>query len=372
MQTTSERLYMLASRVDWVLLGIICALGALGIFNLYSAAGATDGFTVHLVQAGWFGAGLGIMAVVALVDYRVIERWAYIIFGGAVSLLILVMLFGTELNGSKRWLNLGFFMMQPSELLKIALVIVTARYFQDQEHDGPLGLRDLIKPTAIVLGGVVFVFIQPDLGTSLILLAIYGLMVLFEGMRWQSILIIALLGLLSLPFAWFFGMKEYQQDRVISFMQINDDHLSDSWQVRQSLIAFGSGRVWGKGSRDGTQIQQGFVPEHETDFASANWGEEHGFMGMMLLMGLFMALLLRALWISANARDQFGAQIGVGIAALFFTHIVINLGMVSGMLPVVGITLPLISYGGSSMLTMMLGLGLLMNVHMRRSPLIGR
>jgi len=372
MQNPSDRLRILVTRVDWVLMSIIGALGGIGIFNLYSAAGATDGFTVHTMQAAWFVVGLGIMATLALVDYRVIERWAYIIFGSAVFLLVLVMLFGTELNGSKRWLNLGFFLMQPSELLKIAVIIVTARYFHDTDHDGPLGLIDLIKPTAIVLSGVAFVIIQPDLGTSLIVLGIYAFMVFFEGMRWQSMLIIALLGLMSLPFGYFFGMKEYQQDRVIAFLQINDDHLGDSWQVRQSVIAFGSGRVWGKGSRDGTQFQQGFVPEHETDFASANWGEEHGFMGMMLMLGLFMALLLRALWISSNARDRFGAQVGVGVAALFFTHIVVNLGMVTGMLPVVGITLSLISYGGSSMLTMMLALGLLLNVHMRRLPLVSR
>lgn len=372
MQTPSDQFRMLLSRVDWVLMGILCALGGIGIFNLYSAAGATHGFTVHAAQAGWFAVGLVIIAGLSLVDYRLIERWAYIIFGTAIFLLLLVMLFGTELNGSKRWLNLGFFLAQPSELLKIAVIIVVARYFNDRDHDGPLGLLQLIKPTAIVLSGVIFVLMQPDLGTSLIVLAIYGFMVFFEGMRWQSILIIALLGLMSLPFAWFFGMKEYQQDRVISFLQINDDHLGDSWQVRQSVIAFGSGRVWGKGTQDGTQIQQGFVPEHETDFASANWGEEHGFMGMLLMMGLFMALLLRALWISSNARDHFGAQVGVGVAALFFSHIVVNLAMVTGMLPVVGITLPLISYGGSSMLTMMLAMGLLMNVHMRRSPLVSR
>jgi rod shape determining protein RodA len=371
MQSPSNKFFMLLGRVDWVLMLIICTLGAVGVYNLYSAAGATGGHTMHLDQLGWFSLGMAIIAVVSLIDYRLIQRWAYIIFVGSVTLLLAVALVGTELNGSKRWLDLGFFLMQPSELLKIAVIIVTARYFHDRDQDEPFSLVQLVKPTAIILSGVVFVFTQPDLGTSLIIMGIYGLMVLFEGMRWQAILVLVVAGIISTPFAWVFGMKDYQKARVISFLQINDDALDESWQVRQSVIAFGSGRVWGKGAEDGTQIQKGFVPEHETDFASANWGEEHGFVGMMFMLGLFLALLLRALWISANSRDRFGAHIGVGVAALFFLHIVVNLGMVTGMLPVVGLTLPLISYGGSSMLTMMLALGLLLNVHMRRSPLVG-
>lgn len=371
-QQKSSRVRVLLGRVDWVLLLIVCALGALGVYNLYSAAGAVGGFrTIHAAQLGWLLGGLGIMALVCVVDYRLIERWTYIIFGSSVALLLAVALVGTEFNGSKRWLNLGFFLMQPSELVKIAAILAIARYFHDRDQSEPYGLLQLIKPTLLVLSAVVLIVSQPDLGTSLIILAIYAVMVLFEGMRWQAMLAVGLVAMLSLPFVWVFGMKEYQRDRVIAFMQINDDALGDSWQVRQSVIAFGSGRVWGKGSTDGTQVQKGFVPEHETDFAAANWGEEHGFMGMLLMVGLYLALLLRALWISANARDRFGTQIAIGVAALFFWHIVVNLGMVSGLLPVVGLTLPLISYGGSSMLTMMLALGLLLNVHMRRLPLMG-
>lgn len=370
MKQPTNKFAMILARVDWVLIAIICALGLMGVFNLYSTQSAVGGFNIYLVQLGWFIAGLGLIALVSMVDYRLIERWAYILFGAGVLLLVAVALVGTELNGSKRWLNLGFFLMQPSELLKVGAIVAVARYFHDRDQDEPYGLLQLIKPTLIVLSGVLMILGQPDLGTSVIILAIYAIMVLFEGMRWQGILALIAAAMISLPFAWVFGLKEYQKDRVISYMQINDDALSDSWQVRQSVIAFGSGRVWGKGSSDGTQVQKGFVPEHETDFAAANWGEEHGFMGMMLMMGLYIALLLRALWISANARDRFGSLVGVGVAALFFWHIAVNLGMVSGLLPVVGITLPLISYGGSSILTMMLALGLLLNIHIRRTPLM--
>ena len=370
MQGPSSKLRILIERLDWPLLLIISALGSLGILNLYSAASATSGFALHARQAVWIVTGMGLIGAVAAIDYRVIERWAYIVFGAVVMLLVAVLFFGTELNGSKRWLNFGVFLMQPSELLKVAVIIVTARYFHENDRSEPYGLLQLVRPFAIVGAGVFFVLIQPDLGTSLVILAIFGTMALFEGMRWQSIVAVVLAGLVSLPFVWSFGMKEYQQDRVISFLNLDDDEYGKSWQVRQSMIAFGSGRVWGKGHVEGTQIQKGFVPEHENDFVAANWAEEHGFMGMLFMLGLYMALLLWALRISSSARDRFGAHVGVGVAALIFWHVVVNLGMVTGMLPVVGLTLPLLSYGGSSVLTMMLALGLLLNVSIRRKPLM--
>lgn len=370
MQGPSSKLELLVERIDWPLLLIIAGIGALGILNLYSAASASGGFALHIRQAIWFLTGLGLIGGVAMVDYRVIERWAYILYVGAVLLLVAVLVVGTELNGSKRWLNFGFFLMQPSELLKVAVIVITARYFHEKDRAEPYGLLQLLRPAAIVGAGVFFVLVQPDLGTSLVILAIFGTMVLFEGMRWQAILALVLVGLVSLPFVWTFGMKDYQKGRVISFLNLDDDEYGKSWQVRQSIIAFGSGRAWGKGHVEGTQIQEGFVPEHENDFVAANWAEEHGFVGMLFLLGLYMALLLRALYISASARDRFGAHIGVGVAALIFWHVVVNLGMVTGMLPVVGLTLPLMSYGGSSLLTMMLALGLLLNVSMRRKPLM--
>lgn len=370
MQGSTGKLQLLFERIDWPLLFIIGTLGGLGVLNLYSAASATGGFALHMRQGIWFLTGMGLVGLVALVDYRVISRWAYIIFGAVVMLLVAVLLIGTELNGSKRWLNFGFFMMQPSELLKVATIIVTARFFQDQDRAEPYGLFGLARPLGIVAFGVFFVLIQPDLGTSLVILAIFGTMALFEGIRWQTILTIVLAGLISLPFVWTFGMKEYQKDRVISFLDLDDDEYGKSWQVRQSIIAFGSGRMWGKGHVEGTQIQKGFVPEHENDFVAANWAEEHGFAGMLFLLGVYMALLLWALRISSSARDRFGAHVGVGVAALIFWHVIVNLGMVTGMLPVVGLTLPLLSYGGSSLLTMMLALGLLLNVSMRRKPLM--
>ncbi|MFB6351886.1 MAG: FtsW/RodA/SpoVE family cell cycle protein, partial [Bradymonadaceae bacterium] len=211
-----------------------------------------------------------------------------------------------------------------------------------------------------------------DLGTSLLILLIFMSMVLFEGLDRSSLVILVLAGLIAIPLGWSFGMHDYQKERVLAFMQLENDQYGATWQVRQSVIAFGSGRVWGKGHGEGTQVKKGFVPEHENDFIAANWGEEHGFIGMLLVLGLYVALMLRALGISRRARDTFGAHVGVGVAAILFWHVVLNLGMVTGMLPVVGLTLPLLSYGGSSLMTTMVGIGLLLNVAIRRKPLTAR
>ena len=286
-----------------------------------------------------------------------------------IALLVAVAVFGTELNGSRRWLNLGAFMLQPSELLKVAVIVITARYFQDREIEGRYTLRRLAKLFAFVGGGVAFVLLQPDLGTSLTILAIFATMTLFEGVRPSSLIAIATCVVLAAPFVWTFGMKEYQKDRVISFLDIGeDDRYGQAWQVRQSIIAFGSGPRLGQGHVEGTQIQKGFVPEHENDFAAATWAEEHGFAGMLFVLALYLTLIGWSLRISARAPDRFGVHIGVGMAAFFFWHVVVNLGMVTGMLPVVGLPLPLMSYGRSNLMTIMIGLGLLMSVSASSKP----
>ncbi len=360
------RFVSFVERMDWVLIGLVSALSLLGVLNLQSAS-FTNGMSFHLVQSLWFLFGAIVVAVLALMDTRILERWAYVFYGAVIILLVVVMVGGTEFNGSKRWINLGFFYMQPSELLKIAAILVTARFFQDRNQTDSFTIRQLWLPLLLVVGGVTFVLKQPDLGTSLVVLAIFMTMVLFQGIRWPSIVAIALAGIVSLPLIWNVGLKEYQKDRVVSFLNLEADRYGQSWQVSQSIIAFGSGQLVGKGHVEGTQVQRGFVPEHESDFAAAIWGEEHGFVGMLFLLAMYFALIGWALKISANAHDRFGAHVGVGVAALLFWHTVINLGMVTGMLPVVGITLPLLSYGGSSLLTMMMGIGLLLNISIRRA-----
>lgn len=364
MQTDQSRLQSFFHKVDWPLLIVILLLSAVGLINLYSGAQAVNvvNYNIHIRQTIAFGMGFGLIGVMSLFKTRVYSRFAYVIYGSIVLMLIATMLFGTTINGSRRWINVGLFLMQPSELLKLGVILITARYFQDRDSDEPLTLRSLWKIFGIVGVGVAFVLKQPDLGTSLTILAIFMTMVLFERVRVSSLMAMALTLLISSPFVWAFGLKEYQKDRVISFLNLNEDQYGQAWQVRQSIIAFGSGRVWGKGHLQGTQIAKGFVPEHENDFAAANWAEEHGFVGMLFLLSIYMALLICALRISARAPDRFGVHIGVGMAAFIFWHVLVNLCMVTGMLPVVGLPLPLISAGRSSLLTIMLGLGLLSNV----------
>lgn len=367
MKSRGEGLGGLVSRVEWPLLIVVVLLSGLGLLNLRSAAMHSP-TPFHLVQTMWFGLGASLALVVAVIHTRVFVRGAYIFYGASILLLLLVAVFGTEINGSKRWLNLGVFMAQPSEFLKLTVILATARFFHDRNQEDSYGLHQLWAPFLMMGGGVLLVVNQPDLGTSLVIAAIFMTMVLFEGVRWESLAALALIALVALPLGYTFGLKDYQRDRVASFLNKEADAQGQSWQVRQSIIAFGSGRVWGKG--EGTQIQKGFVPEHQNDFIAANWAEERGFMGMLFLLALYLAFIAAALNVSRKARDRFGVLVGVGVAALFFWHVVINLGMVTGALPVVGLTLPLMSYGGSSLLTMLLGVGLLLNVTAHRGNFV--
>lgn len=364
---TESKLKRIFRRIDWVLLALMMILCGIGLLNLHSAASASYGFALHVNQLIWMLVGLGLVSIIALFDYRIFERTAYLVYGFVVFLLVMVLLVGTELNGSQRWLNLGFILMQPSELLKIAVVLFTAKYFHDRNHDAPLTLRQLAIPFGVVGASLGLILKQPDLGTTLIIFAIFFSMVLFQGVRLSSLAILAFVGVISIPVVWNLGMHDYQKARVVSFLNLDEDTKGNSWQVRQSIIAFGSGRVWGKGHVEGTQIQKGFVPEHENDFVAANWGEERGFIGMVFLLGLYFAFIAWSLRISSLARDRFGAHVGVGVAAIVFWHVLVNIGMVSGMLPVVGLTLPFLSAGGSSLMTMMVAVGLLLSVSMRRT-----
>ncbi len=362
-----NRIMQAVGRLDWPLLIVVGLLSTLGLINLRSAS-MHSASAFHLYQAMWLAGGLVMALGVAFVNTRVFVRGAHWFYAGVILLLVAVMVVGTELNASQRWLNLGVFMMQPSELLKVGVILVTARFFHVHDKEGSYQLHQLWRIFALVGFGVLFVLQQPDLGTSLVIVAIFMTMVLFEGVRWESLVVLALAVLVALPLAYSFVLQDYQQDRVRAFMNIEADAQGQSWQVQQSLVAFGSGRMWGKGHVEGTQIQKGFVPEHENDFIAANWAEERGFVGMVFLLMVYLAFVICALNISRRARNRFGVLVAVGVAAMFFWHVVINLGMVTGVLPVVGLTLPLVSYGGSSLLAMLIGVGLLLNISVHRRP----
>ena len=353
------------ARLDWPLLAVTMILSALGIINLRSAS-IHSASAFHLSQSVWLSVGLVLAVAIAVVHTRVFIRWTYLFYGIVIGLLVATALFGTELNASQRWLNLGFFMMQPSELLKLAVILVTARFFHDRNQSESFHIHQLWRPCALVMVGVAFVLKQPDLGTSLVIVSIFMTMVLFEGLRWESLVALILAVIVAAPLAYTFVLQDYQQDRVSAFLNIEADAQGQSWQVQQSLIAFGSGQMWGKGAAEGTQIQKGFVPEHENDFIAANWAEERGFAGMLFLLLMYLAFVVCALNVARKSQNRFGVLVCVGVTAMFFWHLVVNLGMVTGVLPVVGLTLPLMSYGGSSLLVMLAGVGFILNVGVHR------
>ena len=367
MINNGDKLRERISLLNWPLLAVVGLLAVLSLINLRSAS-MHSATAFHLAHAVWLGGGAVIALAMAFVHTRVFIRWSYVVYGVAIALLVAVALVGTEVNASQRWLDLGVFMVQPSELLKLAIILVTARFFHERSQDDSYHLYQLWPLFAAVGLGVFLVVNQPDLGTSLVILAIFMSMVLFEGVRWESLAALALVVVVALPVGYNVVLEDYQQDRVATFLDIESDAQGKSWQVQQSMIALGSGQMWGKGELEGTQVQKGFVPEHENDFIAANWAEERGFVGMVFLLVVYLAFIVCALHISRRADNRFGALVCVGVAAMYFWHVVVNLGMVTGVLPVVGLTLPLMSYGGSSSLVMLAGVGLLLNVSTHRRP----
>lgn len=356
--------------IDIPLLLIVFAIAAVGLLNLRSAA-EVDGVAHHLTQLLWMGLGLVGATAIASQDYRIAERGAWVFYGVVVLLLGATLVIGTELNNSRRWIDLGVFMLQPSEITKLATIIVTARWFADHERPDGHSLMDLIPPLGLVLVPFTLILMQPDLGTGLTILLIFATMVAFERVRWTAYAVMAGAAAIIAPLMWAFVLLPYQKRRIMTFLNPGENLQGDAWQVSQARIAIGSGRWFGKGYLQGTQVQNGFVPEHENDFIFTHHGEQFGFIGSLVLIGLFAALILWALRIARHGRDRFAVLTAVGIAAFIFWHVVINLGMVTGALPVVGLWLPMVSYGGNAMLTTLFTLGLLMSISMRRYGFAG-
>lgn len=355
---------------DWGTLGLTLAITTLSLIVLYSATydRTADGFASTLVkQLVWLGIGLLGMFAILGVDYQDLSRYVYVLYGLLLLSLIAVLLFGRVINGAQRWLTLGAWHWQPSELLKPILILVLARYFaaDRQQSTRPVTLRDLFIPLLLV--GVPFVLIvkQPDLSTALTLLITLGAMLLVVGLRRRTLLLVATLSLGLLPVGWH-CLAGYQRTRLLMLLSPESDLLGAGYHSWQAKIAIGSGGLWGKGLFAGTQSHLHFLPEKHTDFIFAVLGEELGFIGALTLLGLFGGLLVHGLSVASHARDRLGALIALGVVTMVATHVFLNIGMATGLLPIIGLPLPLVSYGGSSLVTTLLSLGLLMNVRMRR------
>jgi len=353
---------------DWILLGLLIVIGFMSVFNLYSAAywiRPMGGGHIYVKQICWYAIGFLILLLMTTFDYHILGRFAYPLFFISLILLVVVLKIGKVAHGSQRWLSFGYFYVQPSEVVKISLVIVLAKYFSEAEKAGDYRLRELFRP--FILIGIPFMLIvyQPDLGTALMLLMVSFSIIIFVNVNWKSIVIFLSTAALAAPFFWI-TLQEYQKKRIITFLRPDLDPLGAAYHVTQSKIAIGSGLLRGKGFLKGTQTRLHFLPEQHTDFSFSVLAEEWGFVGSAMLLFLYLFLILWCLNIAKNSKDKFGTLIVVGIVALIFWHLTINVSMVTGLLPVVGIPLALFSYGGSSVISTMAAMGLIMNVSMRR------
>ncbi len=361
-----KALQRLREQFDWPLVVGCLFILAIGLVNLYSATRVAKG-NLFSQQLAFLGLGVIAFIVVAAVDYRVYERLAPVIFGACLLQLLAVLAFGKNVNGSKRWLGVASLGIQPSELMKVGVIIILAKLGSDEPTElRRRGLPLVLSMVGLLIVPVGLIYLQPDLGTALLLYVIGFSMILLMPLWWlhkvEAFFIAPLLALLRLSF----GLKAYQKKRLMTFIDPSSDPLGAGFHARQSVYAIGSGRWTGKGWLHGTQNQLQFLPEHWTDFPFAVWAEEWGLVGSLVLIGAYLFVILWALGVSATARDRFGQLLALGVACLLFWHVVVNIGMVTSVLPVVGVTLPLVSYGGSSLLTVMIALGLLMNVSIRR------
>jgi len=359
--------------IDMPLLLAIVAIITLGLVNLYSATSvyADDSqraqlADIYVSQIYWIVVGTLIAILVASIDYRSFERLAMIAYFGGLVALGLVFVLARSIRGASRWIAIGSFNFQPSEFMKIVLILVLASHLQNDPKVEPRTLIDLVRPGLLVGVPAAFVMAQPDLGTALIYLLIAGSMLSLTRIRTRSVFTLLILSVASVLVAWNFVLLRYQKDRITSFLNPENDTTGAGWHAFQSQTAIGNGQLFGEGFMQGTQNQFRLLPDQFSDFPFAVFCEDWGFAGAVVLLGLYCFAVIWAIHVASQAKDRFGAAIAVGVGANLFWHVILNVGMAVGLLPVVGVTLPLFSYGGSSVVTMLVGLGLLMNVSMRR------
>ena len=357
-------------RINWSLVLVLTMTAMIGIAMLYSAAnGNLDPWASR--HAARFGAGLVMMIGIALIDIRHLLRWAYGIYGLALAMLALVEIMGISGMGAQRWIDLGFFQQQPSEVMKMALVLALARYFHGLTMEETRRLRALAALLLLVLAPAALVLRQPDLGTAVMLMLTSAAILLAAGVRLRIFAIVAVAGLSAIPLAWQF-LRDYQKERILTFLDPERDPLGAGYHILQSKIALGSGGMFGKGFLNGTQSQLSFLPERQTDFIFTMLAEEFGLMGGLTLLALYTLILIYGFVIGLGTKSQFARLVATGVTATFFVYVFINIAMVTGLIPVVGVPLPLVSYGGTAMVTIMVGVGLLMSVYVHRDIEIPR
>ncbi len=356
--------------IHWIFVLLLSATASIGFAMLYSAAeGNFDPWASR--QMVRFAAGLALMVAVAVIDIRLWLRYAYAFYFLVLALLTAVELGGSAGMGAQRWIDLGVVTIQPSEVMKLALVLALARYFHATRIEDVNRMLYMIPPLALVVAPAALVLRQPDLGTALMLMMVGGAMFFLAGIRLWKFVAVGVAGIASVPVIWQF-LREYQKQRVLTFFNPESDPLGAGYHIIQSKIALGSGGLFGRGFQKGTQSSLNFLPEKQTDFIFTMLAEEWGLVGGLTLLGLYFLLIVYGVAISLRCRSHFGRLVGMGVTTTFFLYVFINIAMVMGLIPVVGVPLPLISYGGTAMLVVLLGFGLLMGVYVHRDVEIGR
>lgn len=363
----SQKIY----EINWLLPALIYLLGLIGVATIFAATDGVwhHGAQQHLIRLILAG---GVLLVIALIDIRVWYHLAYPLYAIGLFLLVLVYRFGVEKNGSQRWLDLGITDIQPSEIMKVAIVLALARFYHDLDKDHVSHVFGLIGALMLIAVPAVFVLQQPDLGTTLLLTATGLAMVFLAGINWRVIGAGIITAGVAIPLFVQFGLKEYQRRRIMTFFDPSVDPTGAGYHITQSKIALGSGGVSGKGYMQGTQRQLEYVPENRTDFIFTVIGEEFGLIGGLVTMGLYIMLIGLCVWLAMQCRHRFSQLMVMGLTATFALYVFINLAMVMGMAPVVGVPLPLISYGGTVILTVMAGFGLILSAHLYKQSELPR
>ncbi|MAW07215.1 MAG: rod shape-determining protein RodA [Halobacteriovoraceae bacterium] len=360
----------LLRRYDFSFFGVSTLIFIIGILNLYSVTNTStlsNHTGLYKTQIAYFLISIFAGAVVSLIDFKTIYRYSYWFYFFNIALLVLVLILGDVGMGARRWLVVGPIRLQPSELMKISVVLALARWFTRNNPDREMGFKDVFFPFMIALLPAFLIVVEPDLGTGLLILLIFFVIAFYRSLKWKTIIVIGLISLASGTLMYNFGLKEYQKRRITTFLNPDQDARGSGYNAIQSKISIGSGKIFGKGYMKSSQASLNYLPENHTDFVFSVFNEEHGFLGAGLLIFLYLSLFYRLIWLSQSVGKVFQSISAIGIMSIYFWHTFINMGMVMGILPIVGLPLPLMSYGGSSLLTFGIACGLATSISNSRN-----
>ena len=357
-------------RYDYSFFGICSAIFVIGILNLYSAThsqgiGPEEG--LYKTQIIWFFLSWLIGIVISFIQPKNFYRLAYPSYLVSVVLLVMVLVVGHSALGGQRWIGFGPVKFQPSEITKIAMVLVLSRWYSKASPEQEIGFRELIIPFIMTAIPALMIIIQPDLGTGMLVMLIFLMITFYRKLKWKTIIILAIFAMIGATVVYNFGLRDYQKKRITTFIDPEFDAKGSGYNAIQSKIAIGSGQFFGKGFRRSSQGALNYLPENHTDFIFAIFNEEHGFVGSVFLIALYIALFYRLLWLASNVNKMFDSVVVVGVLAIFFWHTMVNMSMVSGLMPIVGVPLPLMSYGGSNLLTFGICCGIVTSISNARN-----